>query len=81
MPNTRVAVSPSYQVPFAADVKRAIPRLTVRAVGMIVTPAQASAVIEAHQADQIAIARAVLDNPRWGWHAAEALGVEMAVLH
>jgi 2,4-dienoyl-CoA reductase-like NADH-dependent reductase (Old Yellow Enzyme family) len=76
-PKIRVAVSPGYQVPFAAEVKRAVPQLTVRAVGMIVTPAQAQAVVEAGEADQVAIARAVLDNPRWGWHAAEALGTEL----
>ena len=76
-PKIRVAVSPGYQVPFAAEIKRAIPRLVVRAVGMIVTPTQAQAVVESGQADQVAIARAVLDDPRWGWHAAEALGVEI----
>ena len=45
---------------------------------MIVTPAQADAVVGTGKADQVAIARAVLDNPRWGWHAAEVLGHEMA---
>jgi len=76
-PKIWVAVSPGYQVPFAAEIKRAIPRLVVRAVGMIVTPTQAQAVVESGQADQVAIARAVLDNPRWGWHAAEVLGAEI----
>jgi 2,4-dienoyl-CoA reductase-like NADH-dependent reductase (Old Yellow Enzyme family) len=76
-PKIRIAVSPGYQVPFAAEIKRAVPRLVVRAVGMIVTPAQAQAIVEAGQADQVAIARAVLDNPRWGWHAAEVLGAEI----
>lgn len=76
-PKIRVAVSPGYQVPFAAEIKRAVPQLVVRAVGMIVTAAQAEAVVESGQADQVAIARAVLDDPRWGWHAAEALGVEI----
>jgi 2,4-dienoyl-CoA reductase-like NADH-dependent reductase (Old Yellow Enzyme family) len=77
-PKIRIAVSPGYQVPFADEIKRALPHLTVRAVGMIVTPAQADAVVGTGKADQVAIARAVLDNPRWGWHAAEVLGHEMA---
>ena len=77
-PKIRIAVSPGYQVPFAAEIKRAVPRLIVRAVGMIVTPTQAQAVVESGQADQVAVARAVLDNPRWGWHAAEALGAEIS---
>ena len=28
-------------------------------------------------ADMVALARALLDDPRWGWHAAEALGAEI----
>ena len=27
--------------------------------------------------DQVALARAFLDDPRWGWHAAEKLGVTL----
>ena len=65
---------PGYQVPFAAEVKRALPDLPVMAVGMIATPEQAEAVLAEGQADMIALARAVLDDPRWGWRAAEALG-------
>ena len=26
----------------------------------------------------VAMARAILDDPRWGWHAAEALGATAA---
>jgi hypothetical protein len=25
----------------------------------------------------VALARAMLDDPRWGWHAAQALGAEV----
>ena len=45
---------------------------------MIVTPAQAEAAIAAGQADMIAMARAILDDPRWGWHAALALDAKVA---
>ena len=34
-------------------------------------------ILEKGEADQIALARAFLDNPRWGWHAADALGVDL----
>jgi len=52
--------------------------LATRAVGMIVTPAQAEAVVAQGQADMVALARAMLDDPRWAWHAAEALGARTA---
>ncbi len=48
--------------------------IATRAVGMIVTPQQAETVLAEGEADMIALARAVLDDPRWGWHAGEALG-------
>ncbi len=65
---------PGYQVRFAEAVKAAIPDATVIAVGMIVEPHQAEAIVAAGHANLIAIARAVLDDPNWGHHAAAALG-------
>lgn len=67
---------PGYQVPFAEAVKTAVPDANVMAVGMIVTPQQAEAVLTEGKADLIAVARAVLDDPNWGHHAAVALGAE-----
>jgi 2,4-dienoyl-CoA reductase-like NADH-dependent reductase (Old Yellow Enzyme family) len=29
------------------------------------------------KADMIALARAMLDDPRWGWHAAQSLAAEV----
>ena len=43
------------------------------AVGQITEPHQAEAVIRSGQADMVALARGMLNNPRWAWHAAEAL--------
>lgn len=63
-----------YQVPFARAVKHAVPEAVVIAVGMIVEPAQAEAILAAGDADMVAIARAALDDPNWGHHAAAALG-------
>lgn len=73
----QIAVGPNYQVPFAAAVKSGSTIVT-RAVGMIADPQQANDIITSGQADQVALARALLDNPRWVWHAAEKLGATIA---
>jgi 2,4-dienoyl-CoA reductase-like NADH-dependent reductase (Old Yellow Enzyme family) len=41
---------------------------------MITEPKQAERILENKQADAIALARAMLYNPRWPWHAAAELG-------
>jgi 2,4-dienoyl-CoA reductase-like NADH-dependent reductase (Old Yellow Enzyme family) len=74
--DARITVGPGYQVPFAETVKRET-GLATRAVGMIVTPQQAEAVIAEGKADMVALGRGFLDDPRWGWHAAAALGAEV----
>jgi 2,4-dienoyl-CoA reductase-like NADH-dependent reductase (Old Yellow Enzyme family) len=76
-PQARVVVEPGYQVPFAAAVKRD-GKITVQAVGMIADPHQAEAIIAGGRADCVALARGFLDDPRWAWHAADALGAEVA---
>lgn len=75
-PAARIPVEPGYQVHLAAAVKQAV-SIATRAVGLIVTPAQASDILARNEADWVAIGRAMLDDPRWGWRAAEALGVEL----
>ena len=72
----KVPVGPGYQVPAAARI-RAETGLITRAVGLITGARQANAVITSGQADQVALARAFLDDPRWGWHAADILGAEV----
>jgi len=69
--------APGYQVPFAEKVKKAVPGIAVRAVGMIAEPEQANEIISSGKADMVAMARAFLDNPRWVWHAAERFGVKI----
>jgi 2,4-dienoyl-CoA reductase-like NADH-dependent reductase (Old Yellow Enzyme family) len=73
----RIKVEPGYQVGFAARVKQAVP-IAVRAVGMIADPDQAEQIVASGKADMIALARGLLDNPRWVWHAAERLGATVA---
>ena len=73
----KIAFAPNYQVPFAAKV-RAESGLATRAVGLIVEPAQAEAIVSSGQADCVALARGILDDPRWVWHAAERLGATIS---
>ncbi len=77
IPTAKIPVAPNYQVPFAARVK-AEAGIVTRAVGMIVEPAQAEAIVSSGQADFVALARAFLDDPHWTWHAAERLGANIA---
>ena len=74
--DTRNPTGLGYNVPIAERVKREA-GIPTRVVGLIVTPAQADAVIAEGKADMVALARAMLNNPRWGWHAAEELGAEV----
>jgi NADPH2 dehydrogenase len=64
-------------VAFAEMVKREA-GIATRTVGLIATPRQAEAVVAEGRADMVALARAMLDDPHWGWHAAQALGTEVA---
>jgi 2,4-dienoyl-CoA reductase-like NADH-dependent reductase (Old Yellow Enzyme family) len=77
VPQMQIPLGPGYQVPMAARVKAETGILT-RAVGLIVEPAQAEAIVVSGQADLVALARGFLDNPRWVWHAAERLGAKIA---
>jgi NADPH2 dehydrogenase len=69
--------SPGHQVPFATAIKQQT-GLAAMAVGMIARPDQAEAIIADQQADFVALARPMLDNPRWGVHAAAALGADIS---
>jgi len=72
-PKAKIAVGPGYQVPFAREVKQRT-GIATRSVGMIVEPKQANEIIASGGADMVALARAMLDDPRWPWHAADILG-------
>jgi 2,4-dienoyl-CoA reductase-like NADH-dependent reductase (Old Yellow Enzyme family) len=74
-PAARPTIGPGYQMPLAAAVKKAN-GIAVQAVGMIVDPRQAEAIVADGHADCVALARGFLDDPRWAWHAAAALGVD-----
>jgi 2,4-dienoyl-CoA reductase-like NADH-dependent reductase (Old Yellow Enzyme family) len=69
----KIAAGPGYQVPFAEALKKAT-GLPMIAVGLITEAKQAEEIIADGKADFIALARGVLYDPRWGWHAAAELG-------
>jgi len=75
-PRQRIAAGPGYQVPYAARVKAETGLATV-AVGLITEPAQAEAIVANGEADAVSLARAMLYDPRWPWHAAAALGARV----
>ncbi|MBI4184799.1 MAG: NADH:flavin oxidoreductase/NADH oxidase [Proteobacteria bacterium] len=66
-------LAPGYQVPYAEAVRREAGIATM-AVGLILDPLQAEAILARGQADLVAIARQALDDPHWPAHAAAALG-------
>jgi 2,4-dienoyl-CoA reductase-like NADH-dependent reductase (Old Yellow Enzyme family) len=76
-PTQTIPVGPSYQVPLARAVKAAV-KMPVIAVGLITEFEQAEAIIGTGDADLIALARAILYDPRWPWHAAAHFGAQIA---
>jgi len=76
-PRQKIPLGPGYQVPFAERI-RAETGMTTMTVGLITEPAQAEAIVAGGQADLVAMARAMMFDPRWAWHAARALGAETA---
>ena len=65
----RFRLGPGYQVPFAQRVKAEVGLPTI-AVGLITDPEQAEAIVAGGEADAVSLARAMLYDPRWPWHAA-----------
>ena len=68
----RIPLTPGYQVPFAAAIKKA-DIIPTGAVGLITTPQQAEDILAAGEADLIFIARESLRDPNFGLSAAHTL--------
>ncbi|MCY0443557.1 tRNA-dihydrouridine synthase [Klebsiella pneumoniae] len=77
-PQQAITVGPGYQLPFARDIRQQV-AIPVIGVGLITDPQQAEAALENGDADLIALARAVLYDPHWPWHAAASLGAQVRV--
>jgi len=75
-PRQQIPVGPNYQVPLARAVKQAV-GIPVVAVGLITDYEQAEAIVGTGDADLVALARGVLYDPRWPWHAAAHLGAKV----
>lgn len=72
-PAQTIPVGPNYQVPLARELKQSV-NIPVVAVGMITSFEQAEAIVATGDADLVALARGMLYDPRWPWHAATELG-------
>lgn len=72
----QIKLGPNYQVGFATAIKEATGMTTI-AVGLITEPEQAEAIIANGEADAVCLARGMLYDPRWPWHAAAKLGVSL----
>ena len=76
-PLQKIPLGPGYQVPFAQAIREAT-GVTTFAVGLITEAKQAEDIVASGKADMVALARAMLYDPRWGWHAAAELGGQVA---
>ena len=77
-PLQKIPLGPGYQVPFAQAIREATGLPTI-AVGLITEARQAEEIIASGKADMVALARGMLYDPRWGWHAAAELGGQVDV--
>ncbi len=75
-PKQAIPTTPGYQVPFAKAVKAEVGIATI-AVGLITEAQQAEDLVAQGSADLIALARGMLYDPRWPWHAAAQLGAQV----
>ena len=73
-PLQQIPLAPGYQVPFARRIKAEAGGMPTIAVGLITTASQAEAIVAGGEADAVALARGILYDPRWPWHAAAELG-------
>jgi 2,4-dienoyl-CoA reductase-like NADH-dependent reductase (Old Yellow Enzyme family) len=76
-PLQKIPVGAGYQIAFAERIKRDTGLPTI-GVGLITEPQQAEHILQSGQADMVALARAMLYDPRWPWHAAAELGAQVA---
>ncbi|WP_372392236.1 NADH:flavin oxidoreductase/NADH oxidase [Xanthomonas sp. NCPPB 3582] len=75
-PRQQIALQDGYQIPFAQAIRAQV-GTPVIGVGLITEPTHAEAILQDGQADAIALARGILYDPRWPWHAAAALGASV----
>jgi NADPH2 dehydrogenase len=74
-PRQQVPFAPGYNVPFAAKVKKEA-GLPVMCVGLITTARECEDFVASGKTDFVVLARGMMWDPRFAWHAAEELGAE-----
>ncbi|WP_020656238.1 NADH:flavin oxidoreductase/NADH oxidase [Massilia niastensis] len=72
-PAQQISLGPGYQIAFAGRIRKETGMPTI-GVGLITEPEHAESILQDGQADVVALARAMLFDPRWPWHAAAKLG-------
>lgn len=75
-PKQQIPLGPNYQVHLAEQVRKET-GLPTMAVGLITEAQQAEDIVAQGRADMVALARGILYNPHWPWHAAAALGAQV----
>lgn len=75
-PLQQIPLGPNYQVGLAERVRQATGLPTI-AVGLVTEAQQAEDIVAQGRADLVGLARAILFNPRWPWHAAATLGAQV----
>ena len=75
-PLQQIPATPGYQVTFAARIRQETQLPTI-AVGLITEARQAEQIVASGAADMVALARGMLYDPRWPWHAAAELGAQI----
>jgi 2,4-dienoyl-CoA reductase-like NADH-dependent reductase (Old Yellow Enzyme family) len=75
-PLQKIPVGPGYQIQFAERIRAATGVPTI-GVGLITEPEHAESIVLQGQADVVALARGILYDPRWPWHAAAKLGAQV----
>ncbi len=75
-PLQKIALGAGYQVPFAERIRKETGMPTM-AVGLITEAEQANEIVASGRADMVALARGMLYDPRWPWHAAARLGAQV----
>jgi 2,4-dienoyl-CoA reductase-like NADH-dependent reductase (Old Yellow Enzyme family) len=75
-PLQKIPLGAGYQIRFAQRIKEEVGLPTI-GVGLITEPAHAESIIASKQADMVGLARAMLYDPRWPWHAAAVLNAQV----
>jgi len=75
-PQQKIPLAAGYQVPHAARIKAEVGLPTI-AVGLVTEAEHAEQIVSSGEADAVGLARAMLYDPRWPWHAAAKLGAQV----